>query len=114
MSPETLFQALSDTTRLRILALLSAADELCVCDLTRVLGLSQPMISRHLASLREAGVVSDRRAGVWVHYRLHPDLPAWAGGALRETFDGLVREPPYQDDRQTLRAHVQHGNTHCA
>lgn len=114
MAPETLFQALSDTTRLRILALLSAADELCVCDLTRVLGLSQPMISRHLASLREAGVVSDRRAGVWVHYRLHPDLPAWADSALRETFDGLVREPPYQNDRTTLRAHIRNGNTHCA
>lgn len=104
MAPELLFKALSDPTRLRILALLAAADELCVCDLTLVLGLSQPMISRHLASLRDAGIVSDRRAGVWVHYRLHPDLPTWAGNALRETFDGLARKPPYQDDRKTLRA----------
>ena len=114
MAPESLFQALSDTTRLRILALLSAEEELCVCDLTGVLGLSQPMISRHLASLREAGIVSDRRAGVWVHYRLRPDLPAWAGNALRETFDGLIRMPPYRTDRKTLRARAQYRNARCA
>lgn len=114
MAPESLFQALSDTTRLRILALLSAEDELCVCDLTGVLGLSQPMISRHLASLREAGIVSDRRAGTWVYYRLHPDLPAWAGNALRETFDGLARKPPYRTDRKTLRARAPRGNARCA
>jgi ArsR family transcriptional regulator len=113
MVPELLFKALSDPTRLRILALLAAEGELCVCDLTRALALSQPMISRHLASLREAGIVSDRRAGVWVHYRLHPDLPAWAGNALRATFDGLARKPPYQADRKTLCARAHRGNTQC-
>ena len=113
MTPELLFKALSDATRLRILALLAAEDELCVCDLTRALGLSQPMISRHLASLREAGIVSDRRAGVWVHYRLHPELPAWADNALRATFDGLARKPPYQDDRKTLRARALRGSARC-
>ncbi len=113
MAPEILFQALSDTTRLRILALLASEDELCVCDLTRALGLSQPMISRHLAFLREADIVSDRRAGIWVHYRLHPDLPAWAGNALRQTFDGLYRKPPFRTDRKTLRARSPRRNTPC-
>ncbi|OGI38411.1 MAG: hypothetical protein A2V91_01955 [Candidatus Muproteobacteria bacterium RBG_16_64_10] len=113
MAPETLFQALSDATRLRILALLAAEDELCVCDLTRVLKLSQPMISRHLAFLREVGVVTDRRAGVWVHYRLHPKLPAWAHKALRETFDGIVRKPPYQTDRKVLRSRGRRAPARC-
>ena len=64
-----LFRALGDETRLRIVALL-AHGELCVCHLQEALALNQPHISRHLAVLRAAGVVADRRAGSWVHYRL--------------------------------------------
>lgn len=64
-----LFRALGDETRLRIVALL-AHGELCVCHLQTALDLTQPNISRHLAVLRAAGVVADRRAGSWVHYRL--------------------------------------------
>lgn len=104
MAPETLFQTLSDPTRLRILALLGARDELCVCDLTQALKLSQPMISRHLAQLRAAALVSDRRDGVWIHYRLRPDLPAWAQAVLRTALDGVARLDPYRTDRQALRA----------
>lgn len=64
-----LFKALSDETRLRILALLGAG-ELCVCDLMAVLELPQSTVSRHLATLRNAGLVEDRRQGVWMYYRL--------------------------------------------
>ena len=64
-----LFKALGDETRLRIVALLSHG-ELCVCHLEDALRLSQPKVSRHLATLRAAGVVEDRRDGTWVNYRL--------------------------------------------
>jgi ArsR family transcriptional regulator len=64
-----LFKALSDETRLRIVALLSHG-ELCVCHLHEALRLSQPNVSRQLAILRAAGVVEDRRNGKWVYYRL--------------------------------------------
>lgn len=64
-----LFGALEDKTRLRIVALLSHR-ELCVCHIQQILNLSQPTISRHLRILRLAGVVTDRRVGRWVHYRL--------------------------------------------
>jgi ArsR family transcriptional regulator, arsenate/arsenite/antimonite-responsive transcriptional repressor len=64
-----LFKALSDETRLRIVALL-AHGELCVCHLEEALRLSQPKVSRHLGTLRAAGVVEDRRDGTWVYYRL--------------------------------------------
>ena len=68
-----LFKALADETRLRILSLLTAG-ELCVCDLMTVLDLPQSTVSRHLAYLRNAGLVEDRRSGVWMHYRLtQPD-----------------------------------------
>ena len=66
-----LFKALSDETRLRLLALLQHG-ELCVCDLMAVLELPQSTVSRHLAYLRNAGLVEDRRQGIWMFYRLSP------------------------------------------
>ena len=68
-SLETIFKALADTTRLRILGLLLAG-EVCVCDIHDSLGLPQPKVSRHLAYLRRAGLVEGRKDGLWVHYRL--------------------------------------------
>lgn len=66
---ERLFRALGDATRLRILGLLSTG-EVCVCHIHESLRLSQPKVSRHLASLRRAGLVDTRRQGLWVYYRL--------------------------------------------
>jgi ArsR family transcriptional regulator len=66
---ETVFKALADTTRLRILGLLLAG-EVCVCDIHDSLALPQPKVSRHLAYLRRAGLVDARKDGLWVHYRL--------------------------------------------
>ena len=66
---ENLFLALADKTRLRLLNLMRE-DEVCVCFFTEVLGDSQPKISRHLAYLRNAGLVSARRDGKWMHYSL--------------------------------------------
>ena len=68
---ETVFKALADRTRLRILGLLSAG-EICVCDIHGSLGLPQPTVSRHLAYLRRTGLVAGRKAGLWVHYSLAP------------------------------------------
>jgi ArsR family transcriptional regulator len=64
-----LFKALGDPTRLRIVKLLERG-ELCVCQLTAALGMGQSRISRHLSVLKESGLIEDRRAGKWVHYRL--------------------------------------------
>src|SRR3990170_3301465 len=66
---ETLFKALADATRLRILGLLLTG-EVCVCDIHESLRIAQPKASRHLAYLRRAGLVATRREGLWVHYRL--------------------------------------------
>ena len=69
-----LFRALADETRLEMLALVSAHGELCVCDLEQVLRISQSKSSRHLRYLKNAGLLDDRRAGLWVHYRIAPGL----------------------------------------
>ena len=112
--PEMLFQALSDPTRLRIVALLAAEGELCVCELTHALNLSQPMISRHLANLRNVGLVSDRRAGKWIHYRLNPELPNWADTLLAETHAGIARMEPFRNDRAELNGMTNRPASHCA
>lgn len=104
LAPEKLFHSLSDATRLRVLALLTNDDELCVCELTHALRVSQPMISRHLASLRKAGLVSDRRVGVWIYYRLHSALPRWARAVLRETLRGNPRHRQFRSDRNALKS----------
>jgi ArsR family transcriptional regulator len=77
-SLETLFQALADATRLRILGLLLNG-EVCVCDIHDTLRIPQPKASRHLAYLRRAGLVVARRQGLWVHYRLADMLDPVAG-----------------------------------
>jgi len=64
------FKALADSTRLEMLALLASHRELCVCDLQQVLGINQSKTSRHLQYLKHAGLLTDRRAGLWVHYRI--------------------------------------------
>ena len=67
------FKALADPTRVAIINSLSAADEVCVCNLTEAFELSQPTISHHLKVLREAGLVESTRRGTWAYYRLVPE-----------------------------------------
>jgi ArsR family transcriptional regulator len=76
------FKALADPTRVAIINCLSAADEVCVCNLTESFDLSQPTISHHLRILREAGLVESSRRGTWAYYRLVPEAIAALRGAL--------------------------------
>ena len=104
INADTVFTALCHPLRLRAMLLLQQEGELCVCELTHALGVSQPMISRHLAQLRQNGLVSDRRQGLWVYYRLHDALPEWARRMLADTADGVAGQAPYSDDRAALSA----------
>lgn len=98
---EQIFAALADKTRLRLLNLIRE-EEVCVCFFTEVLGDNQPKISRHLAYLRNAGLVSSRRDGKWVHYRIEmPDEPALAR-ILSETLEALREEDAMQTDYENL------------
>jgi ArsR family transcriptional regulator len=115
MNPETLFAALANPTRLRCLLLLLAHKELCVCELTHVVGAAQPNMSRHLAQLREAQLVLDRREGHWIYYRLNPALPTWVSELLRAAAKGAIEFPPYAEDRATLaRMPNRPGAPRCA
>ncbi|MDA8213990.1 MAG: metalloregulator ArsR/SmtB family transcription factor [Nitrospiraceae bacterium] len=65
----SIFKALSDETRLRILKLLEHG-ELCVCDIVAALDIIQPKVSFHLGVLKDAGLIKDRKQGKWIHYRI--------------------------------------------
>jgi ArsR family transcriptional regulator len=115
IEPENLFAALAHDTRLRCLLLLLHHEELCVCELTHAVAAAQPHVSRHLAQLRELGLVSDRRDGLWIYYRLHPELPEWVSEVLHSTAQGVAGHPPYASDRATLaRMPNRPGAPRCA
>ena len=97
-----LFKALADTTRLRLINLIGE-DEVCVCFFVEVLKINQPKISRHLAYLRRAGVVSARRDGKWMHYRLIEPPDPHAATIFREVRAALAEESAMKSDRARLR-----------
>lgn len=101
ISVEGLFRSLSDRTRLRLLNLLNG-QEMCVCYFVEVLGASQPKISRHLANLRRAGLVTARKEGKWIHYRiaLPPEHPA--ASMLKITLEWLAHDPQMKQDLARL------------
>ncbi len=82
-------KGLADETRLQLLLLIRQEGECCVCELTCALAQSQPKISRHLARLRQDGILQDRREGQWVYYALATP-PAWLLGTL----DGIAASHP--------------------
>jgi len=100
-SLDLLFRALADSTRLRLLNLI-AGREICVCYFVGVLRVSQPKISRHLAYLRRAGLVSARREGKWMHYRLVFPDDAAAAAILRLTLEHLRQLPEMRRDLARL------------
>lgn len=87
MNPVQFYKCLADETRLRCLMLIESEEELCVCELTEALDVSQPKISRHLAQLRQCELLLDRKQGQWVYYRINPALPGWAKSVLQQTGD---------------------------
>ena len=76
----TLLKAIADPVRLRLMSLIAASDETCVCELTGEFDVSQPTISHHLRVLREAGWVDSERRGTWVYYRPRPEAIDAVGG----------------------------------
>lgn len=96
-----LFKALADQTRLRLINLIGD-DEVCVCFFVEVLKINQPKISRHLAYLRRAGVVSARREGKWIHYRLVEPPDPHAANIFREVRAALPNDAAMKNDRARL------------
>ncbi|WP_034171276.1 metalloregulator ArsR/SmtB family transcription factor [Acinetobacter sp. YZS-X1-1] len=93
MDQADFFKCLSDPTRLDILKIILKRQNVCVCEITEILQLSQPKISRHLALLRNLSILLDERKGQWVYYRLNPDLPEWVNAVLNVLNDEVLNKP---------------------
>ena len=98
---ENLFLALADKTRLRLLNLMRE-DEVCVCYFTEVTGESQPKISRHLAYLRNAGIVSARREGKWMNYKIEFPENGFAAKLLEDALRWLKSQDDMREDYEKL------------
>ncbi|WP_404377200.1 metalloregulator ArsR/SmtB family transcription factor [Vreelandella aquamarina] len=105
------FKCLSDETRLMLVLLIAKEQSLCVCEMTYALEESQPKVSRHLAQLRQCGLLMDQREGQWVYYRLAPQLPAWAQSIIESGAEGsalqleaLTQRLAHMGDRPARRA----------
>lgn len=103
IKPESFFSSLADKTRLRLLNLMRQ-NEVCVCFFTEVLGESQPKISRHLANLRKAGIVSSRRDGKWIHYKIRTPENGHAARVLADTLKWLESQDEMQADYQNFES----------
>lgn len=98
---ELFFAALADQTRRRLLNLIGE-DEVCVCYLVEVIDTNQPKISRHLAVLKNAGLVSVRRDWKWSHYRLTKPTDERAAKVFEETLNLLQNDPEMQKDKKQM------------
>ena len=99
---ETLFKALADGTRLRILGLLLTG-EVCVCHIHESLKIPQPKASRHLAYLRRAGLVTTRRDGLWIHYRFATPTDPVVAAISEAVRHGLAHADAVQRDADRLQ-----------
>jgi ArsR family transcriptional regulator, arsenate/arsenite/antimonite-responsive transcriptional repressor len=106
-----LFRAFSDQTRLRALHLLRGG-ELCVCDLVAILGVPQPTASRHLAYLRQAGLVRTRKQGLWTYYRLAPAVSS-LHKKLLTCLDCCVEEIPQLAEDAVGAAKLRNEGASC-
>jgi ArsR family transcriptional regulator len=98
----SIFSALADRTRLRLLNLLRGG-EVCVCYFVEILDETQPKISRHLAYLRRAGIVNARRDGKWIHYSIaRPEDPN-AAAVLDTTLAAIEHDRQMQRDRLAIQ-----------
>jgi ArsR family transcriptional regulator len=102
ITPAQFFKCLSDETRLRCVTLLQKEGKLCVCELTAALDLSQPKISRHLAPLRQCGLLLDSREGQWVYYQINPKLPDWVFPILENTVMAADKSGQFKNDLERL------------
>ncbi|MHB1348822.1 MAG: ArsR family transcriptional regulator [Desulfobulbus sp.] len=108
-----LCKALTAPIRLRILALLDEG-ELCVCALVEVLAVPQSTVSRHLAVLKNADWVVERRRGVWMYYRLAAAGPPLLEALRRDILAHLAGQEDVKRDRERLtRYHAEKGQKAC-
>lgn len=104
-----IYHALSEITRLRILKLLEHG-ELCVCDLVAALDMSQPKISFHIAALKSAGLINDRKDGRWIRYSIVSECDLFRRYLISTTLEKIM-DADIADDQLRLRTFLDQKKT---
>lgn len=99
-------KALADGNRLRVIMALTGYEELCVCQITEILGHATPTVSRHMSVLQNAGLVKSRKEGRWVYYRLSDAFPRQL---LQWLKDAAGNAEEIDRDREKLKSIVSSG-----
>jgi len=107
------FASLGNETRLRCLQLAATHGEVCVCEVVEALAIPQPTVSKALKSLKEAGLLTDRRDASWIYYRLDESMPAWLATIVRVTVDELSRSQACATDEQRFARSRVRVNSAC-
>lgn len=103
-----MYKALGDETRLQMVWLLMNHRELCVCDFMEVLDVTQSKASRHLRTLYHAGLVTDRRQGLWVYYALRQTQDALINSTLGAMKTNLAKRPEARELLAALESRLEH------
>ncbi|WPX07866.1 ArsR/SmtB family transcription factor [Anaerocellum danielii] len=108
MNLDEIFKALGDQNRLRILSLL-LENELCVCEIEKVLGLTQSNVSRHLQVLKSRKIVSYRKTSQWIYYRISDEFCKEYGELCEFLKTKFLSEEPFKSDLEKLKEEKKNG-----
>jgi ArsR family transcriptional regulator len=97
------FSALSDPIRLRCLSLLAVEGEVCICEFVYTLEEAQPKISRHMKSLKDAGLVQSRKEAQWMHFRISEHMSSWQEQAVGAAIVAMVDSEQSKEDAKRLK-----------
>lgn len=102
-SIEKVIKALADKNRIRIINLLKVKKVLCVCEITDIIGLSQPTISSHLRLLENAGLIESRKEGLWVNYSINSQLDPFSNEFIEIIYKDLENDKQIVYDLKKLK-----------
>jgi ArsR family transcriptional regulator len=101
---EKIIKALADKNRLRIIYLLNGKRDICVCEITDIIGLSQPTISSHLRLLENAGLVESNKDGLWVNYNINSQAELFSRRSIERICNDLKKDKQAISDLKKLKA----------
>jgi len=96
-------KAVADEGRIRILCLLKNKKDLCVCEITEIIGLAQPTISSHLKLLENAGLIESYKDGLWVNYNIAGDIDSFSGQFIQALYKNLENDKQIKIDGQNTK-----------
>jgi ArsR family transcriptional regulator len=96
-------KALSDENRIRIICLLKHKKDLCVCEITEIIGLAQPTISSHLKLLENAVLIESYKSGLWVNYNISPHLDSFSAEFIETLYKNLKKDKQIKSDLEKIK-----------